>query len=99
MLCGYSLARYLVGPEVPVDDNGAELASIADRGAGPSFPPRYRGAFDRDFAVRHADAPGSTLSQPARDMLELRLGPQAASRLIDCVERMAAAAAGIRPDV
>jgi hypothetical protein len=47
----------------------------------------------------HADASGpGTLSQPARDMLELRLGPQAASRLIDCVERMAAAAAGIRPD-
>ena len=93
MLCGYSLARCLAGPEVAVDDNGTDPARIGDREPGTRFPPRYRGAFARDVAVSREHASGrGALSQSARDMLERKLGPQAASRLIDCAERMAAAA-------
>lgn len=88
-------------PEVAADDTGTGLATIGDRQPAMRFPPRYRGAFKRDFAIGHDPGAGQgalrqpALSQPARDMLELKLGPQAAARLIACVERMAAAAASL----
>jgi hypothetical protein len=40
---------------------------------------------------RHRAGYGA-LGRPAREMLELRLEPEVASKLIDCIERMAAAA-------
>jgi hypothetical protein len=67
----------------------------ADCGSSPQFPPRYRGAFERDRQIGTEREPGhDALSQAARDMLERKLGPDAASRMITVVERMAAAAAG-----
>ncbi len=99
MLCGYNLACGLVGLQVAADNAATELAVLSDREPGSRFPPRYRGVFERDLAVRHDQGAGpGALSEPAREMLELRLGTQAAGRLIDCVERMAAAAASIHDD-
>jgi len=58
------------------------------------FPPRYRGVFARPAnTTPGTDAASTALSQSARDMLARRLPPDAASRLIGIVERMAAAAA------
>jgi hypothetical protein len=62
------------------------------------FPPPYQGAFERHSLSATIALPGWALSQSGRDMLELRLGPQAAGRLIDCIERMAAAAARVDYD-
>jgi hypothetical protein len=61
------------------------------------FPPRYRGAFERDQHHEHDDT-GRTalgheaLGHEARSMLTRRFGP-AASDLVSILERMAAAAA------
>jgi hypothetical protein len=94
MLCGYGLARCLVGPQTTVGDTGQDPARIGGCEPGVRFPSPYRGAFDRDVTVELDDgARPRSLSQSARDMLELNLGPHAASRLIDCVERMAAVTA------
>jgi hypothetical protein len=93
MLCGYGLARCLVGPPTTAGEPGQDPARIGASEPGVRFPSRYDGAFDRQAPAEPDDgARPRVLSQSARNMLELNLGPHAASRLIDCVERMAAVA-------
>jgi hypothetical protein len=63
------------------------------------FPPRYRGVFARPCDPEPGDgARIASLSQAARDMLARQLPPDAATRLIGIVERMAAAAAARADD-
>lgn len=63
------------------------------------FPLRYRGAFERDPDIGHDHRAGRrALSRQAREMLELKLAPETASKLIDCIERMTAAAANSHDD-
>ncbi|HEX9526811.1 MAG TPA: hypothetical protein VF951_04880, partial [Streptosporangiaceae bacterium] len=73
---------------------------VGDWEPGMRFPvTQYRGVFERDLAISHELGAGRrVLSHAARDMLERELGPEAASRLIGCVERMAATAANTQYD-
>jgi hypothetical protein len=69
--------------------------SRPDLDGAQSFPPRYRGAFEREQHQAGAGGSGGrpALSSDARSMLSRRFGSAAAGDLISIVERMAAAAA------
>lgn len=68
-----------------------------DLGGAQSFPPRYRGAFEREEHHQGGSGGRMALSPQARSMLSRRFGSAAAGDLISIVERMAAAASGDAP--
>jgi hypothetical protein len=81
------------GPHACGHQGGSDAGDAAIR-----FPPRYRGVFARETDAGHArDVGRATLSPAAKDILARRLTPDAASRLIGIIERMAAAVADEDP--
>ncbi len=77
----------------------SHAGAVGGRDGAILFPPRYRGVFARTADVgQDHDAGQLALSPRAKDMLARRLAPDAASRLIGIIERMAAAASAQAPD-
>jgi len=113
VLYGYSIVQGIVNAQVSDRTaSGQALYPPAAKSASgwnarsharesvPAFPQRYGGAFIRqsEAARQPVTERCRALGPPARSMLERELGRDAAERLIQVVERMAAAADSGRGD-